>query len=71
MTVADLIAKLQEMPQDAEVVCGDPTFGGAASVHHGARLMRAVPDGDRYRFIAHDADARANLRYVRPVVLVE
>lgn len=71
MTVADLIAKLQEMPQDAVCVFPDVVFGGAVAVRRGAALMRARADGDRYRLIADDADARRHLIHVCQIALIE
>lgn len=72
MTVAELIAELQKMPQDAECVI---PADGALSMSVGPIVVRAIPDGERfgipaYEMIQSDAHARRHLAQVRPVVVI-
>lgn len=76
MTVADLIAALQKMPQDAECLIWTERPNGAQAIQNPPRCGRAVPDKrwpklGVYRIISTDAEARRNLRVVRQVVVLE
>ncbi len=73
MTVAELIARLQELPQDAEVVI---PANGLLALNDGPSVVLAIPDGDRFgvpafEMVSSDTHARRNIVNVRPVVVIE